>query len=239
MANPPTQDKIREVNGVTVNIDQLIRDSEFNELLMANLLEVATGVHPKEAKRIAGVAFRNRGLQTPHLQAEKNRKVNKVILSIVAVLMVTLLAINAFTGVSASKINELSSSVTVSDISKYLHGLDIDADSVELVFDANERYIVKVGFYLESMLTVSSGRLTMQLDSLETFEAFQPIHRVKEVQIVWLADFISVYGNESADVALTVFMTKSTIDLCNFDNLTQNSLSSVADWYVLHPAFIN
>lgn len=56
-------DKIREINGISVNIDEIIRTHGRNNVAMADELKKKTGISDKEANRIAGIAFRNRGIK--------------------------------------------------------------------------------------------------------------------------------------------------------------------------------
>lgn len=56
------QDKIRDINGVSINVDELVRQSGNDEKEMARLLRAATGISDTESMRLAGLAFRNRGL---------------------------------------------------------------------------------------------------------------------------------------------------------------------------------
>lgn len=56
-------DKIKEINGYTVNIDELIRECNRNDDIMIKRLKSLTGISTSEAKRITGIAFRNRGIR--------------------------------------------------------------------------------------------------------------------------------------------------------------------------------
>ena len=56
-------DKIRDINGATVNIDALIRVHERDNLSMIKELQAMTNIPTAEAKRITDIAFRNRGIK--------------------------------------------------------------------------------------------------------------------------------------------------------------------------------
>ena len=57
------EDKIREIGGIMVNIDELIREHGRDNVAMAKHLKTITGVRLSEAKRITDIAFRNRDIK--------------------------------------------------------------------------------------------------------------------------------------------------------------------------------
>ena len=60
-----TGDKIREINGVVVNIDELIREHGTDKISTVNHLREITGVPLTESRRIVDIAHRKRGIKQP------------------------------------------------------------------------------------------------------------------------------------------------------------------------------
>lgn len=63
--NPYPNDKIREINGVMVNIDELISEHGTDKISTIKHLREITGISLSEGKRIVDIAHRNRGIKQP------------------------------------------------------------------------------------------------------------------------------------------------------------------------------
>ena len=61
--NEQSADKIKEINGRMINIDELVRESRGNDEAMANRLKFLTKISGSEAKRITEIAYKNRNIK--------------------------------------------------------------------------------------------------------------------------------------------------------------------------------